>query len=110
MEMSAEPDWAPQNHQYSGTSGKPIPQVTRDLFRAVDANESNALEYGELAEWWNQQGGNPAELAKLEAAFDIAFGQVSVVDIGVFSHVMVAVATEGWTEERKESADCRCVR
>ena len=84
-------------------SGQPISQVAEDLFRVVDANGSDALEYGELAEWWHQQGGNPTELEKLEAAFRIALEQASVVDLRVFSHVMVAVATEGWTEETSAS-------
>ena len=51
--------------------------------------------------WWNRLGGNPAELSKVERAFQIAAEQgSSAVDLEVFSHCIIAVATEGWIEQR----------
>ena len=110
----------------SSAASSQIPQNIADLFDAIDENHNTALEYAELVcipiparllpqllpaaaqprrpfqeNWWNRLGGNPAELSKLERAFQIAAEQgSSAVDLEVFSHCIIAVATEGWTEQR----------
>ena len=109
----------------SSAASSQIPQNIADLFDAIDENHNTALEYAELVRipiplparlllpaaaqprrpfqenWWNRLGGDPAELSKLERAFQIAAEQgSSAVDLEVFSHCIIAVATEGWTEQR----------
>ena len=110
----------------SSAASSQIPQNIADLFDAIDENHNTVLEYAELVcipipsaarsllrraaaqprrpfqeNWWNRLGGDPAELSKLERAFQIAAEQgSSAVDLEVFSHCIIAVATEGWIEQR----------